>query len=99
MDWDEEQLSVINDEKSSRQIVEAGPGTGKTAVACARVASLIDVHEVPPSKIWLLSFTRTAVREIRNRIEDYVDDFCQDYDEDFCQNYDDNLAIHGVIQV
>ena len=74
MDWDKEQLSVINDEKSSRQIVEAGPGTGKTAVACARVASLIDVHEVPPSKIWLLSFTRTAVREIRNRIEDYVDD-------------------------
>jgi hypothetical protein len=74
MDWDDKQLKVINADKSTRQIVEAGPGTGKTAVACARVAALIDDFDVHPSKIWLLSFTRTAVREIRNRIEEYVKD-------------------------
>jgi len=48
-------------------LVSAGPGMGKTAVACARVAQLI-ADGVEPANIWLVSFTRTAVREIRNRI-------------------------------
>ena len=49
-------------------VVHAGPGMGKTAVACARVSELIR-QDVEPANIWLLSFTRTAVAEIRDRIE------------------------------
>lgn len=49
-------------------MVSAGPGTGKTAVACARVAHLLECG-VPGAAIWFISFTRTAVREIRNRME------------------------------
>lgn len=71
-EWDGKQLDVIKSGADSRMVVEAGPGTGKTAVACARVASLIDDFGVEPSKIWLVSFTRTAVKEIRDRIESYV---------------------------
>jgi len=70
--WDPEQLSVINSPPHARLVVEAGPGTGKTAVACARVAHLIDECHLPASKIWLVSFTRTAVKEIRDRIMHYV---------------------------
>ena len=70
--WDELQDRVITAEPSAYQVVESGPGTGKTAVACARVAYLID-SGVPAPNILLLSFTRTAVAEIRNRIASYVD--------------------------
>jgi hypothetical protein len=64
---DATQLAVINRPSEDRLRVEAGPGTGKTYVACARVAALI-AQGVPPSRIWLISFTRTAVVEIRTRI-------------------------------
>lgn len=72
--WDANQQAVIEAASTNRMLVEAGPGTGKTAVACAKVAHLIDVKNVDPSKIWLLSFTRTAVRELRDRIGTYVAD-------------------------
>lgn len=51
----------------ARLIVDAGPGTGKTHAACARVAAMIS-GGIPASRICLVSFTRTAVVEIRNRI-------------------------------
>ncbi|WP_048151978.1 UvrD-helicase domain-containing protein [Methanolacinia paynteri] len=69
--WDKSQLKVIQAPKSERCIIDAGPGTGKTAVSCARVAWLIS-EGVAPGNIWVVSFTRTAVREIRDRIHSYV---------------------------
>jgi hypothetical protein len=66
--WDESQLEIIDAPPAARLLVEAGPGTGKTAVACARIAHLVDQQRIPASKIWLFSFTRTAVKEIRDRI-------------------------------
>lgn len=51
----------------ARVIVDAGPGTGKTHAACARVAKLV-AGGIPATRIMLVSFTRTAVVEIRNRI-------------------------------
>ncbi len=54
--------------------MDAGPGTGKTAVACARVAHLINEQRVPARGVWLISFTRTAVKEIRDRIQSYLKD-------------------------
>jgi hypothetical protein len=71
-EWTSEQNEVIRADVSERLIVNAGPGTGKTAVACARIAWLIDVAGTEPSSIWLISFTRTAVQELRNRIENYL---------------------------
>jgi hypothetical protein len=73
-DWDLYQLRVIEKETDSRLIVEAGPGTGKTAVACARLAYLIAIEDLEPSNIWMVSFTRTAVAEIRARLHSYVGD-------------------------
>lgn len=64
---DVQQNAVVGASPEARLIVESGPGCGKTDVACARVASLIEAG-VPAARIVLLSFTRTAVREIRTRI-------------------------------
>ena len=61
------QEGVINGAASARLLVEAGPGFGKTDVACARIVHLLEQGS-PPSGIVLLTFTRTAVREIRDRI-------------------------------
>ncbi len=74
IEWDESQREVIDAPPEDRLLVGAGPGTGKTAVACARVSQLIDQGGLEPSRIWLISFTRTAVREIRDRIAAYLED-------------------------
>lgn len=72
--WDADQLRVIEEDMDIRLIVEAGPGTGKTAVACARLAYLIGEEDLEPSNTWMISFTRTAVAEIRARLHSYVGD-------------------------
>ncbi len=66
--WTDEQRRVIETPADARMIVQGGPGTGKTAVACARIAHLIEAHGLTPSEITVISFTRVAVREIRERI-------------------------------
>ncbi|ALH79768.1 UvrD-helicase domain-containing protein [Sphingopyxis macrogoltabida] len=65
---DPEQQRVIEAPANARLLVEAGPGSGKTFVACARIASLVDLGEVVPSRILVLSFTRVAVAELRDRV-------------------------------
>ena len=70
-DWDLEQLEVILEEPASWQLVIAGPGAGKSAVACQRIAYLLD-EGIPASRILLVSFTRTAVAELRDRIVSYA---------------------------
>lgn len=71
-EWDGDQLEVISSAGTRRLIVDAGPGTGKTAVACARIGHLVDVCGLAPTRVWMISFTRTAVGEIRNRLNGYV---------------------------
>lgn len=72
--WDDDQIRVIEAGPDARLIVEAGPGTGKTAVACARLAWLINEEDIEPANTWMISFTRTAVAEIRARLHAYVGD-------------------------
>jgi hypothetical protein len=73
-DWDHHQTAVIRASRAARLLVDAGPGTGKTAVACSRISHLVDDLGVEPSHVWLISFTRTAVREMRNRLVHYLGD-------------------------
>ena len=74
LNWTEEQLNVIQAPCNTRMLIDAGPGTGKTATLCSRIASLIDNSDINPSSIWVISFTRTAVNELRNRIGSYLKD-------------------------
>ncbi|MGN7713494.1 UvrD-helicase domain-containing protein [Agrobacterium radiobacter] len=70
--WDESQRKVIGADQARRFIVDAGPGTGKTAVACARLHHLVSEGDVQPARTWMISFTRTAVAEIRSRLHSYL---------------------------
>ena len=74
IEWDADQQKVIEAELDARIVVDAGPGTGKTAVACARLARLIDDYHVESNKTWMISFTRTAVAEIRARLHGAIDE-------------------------
>ena len=71
-EWSDEQLKVIDSKGSSHLVVDAGPGTGKTAVACRRIAELINKGFCLPHEILVISFTNTAVYEIRERIKTYL---------------------------
>jgi superfamily I DNA/RNA helicase len=68
--WDNDQKKVIESSIKTRLLINAGPGTGKTEVACARVAWLLDSDssETNPEDFLIISFTRAAIKEIRERI-------------------------------
>lgn len=65
---DEGQLRVAQAPPGSRMVVEAGPGSGKTHVACERIIAMVRDEGLAPSRILLLSFTRIAVAELRSRL-------------------------------
>jgi hypothetical protein len=73
-DWAPEQRTIIELDETAQFLVEAGPGTGKTAVACARVAYLIEECGLGAANILLVSFTRAAVKELRDRIESFAEE-------------------------
>lgn len=68
----DEQREIAEQPPETRLLIDAAAGTGKTATLCARVAFLIQQCNVPPVSIWLISFTRVAVAEIRSRLFRYV---------------------------
>ena len=72
IDWTAAQRQVIEAPSEKRLLVDAGPGTGKTATACARVAWLIENQAIEPNQILMTSFTNAAIHEIVNRIGSYL---------------------------
>lgn len=71
-EWDEHQRLIIECDEDEMSLVEAGPGSGKTAVACQRVAHLVEEKGIEASKILLISFTRAAIKELRDRIRSFA---------------------------
>ncbi|MBO4396572.1 MAG: ATP-dependent helicase [Eubacterium sp.] len=50
-------------------MVLAGPGAGKTFVITNRVCHLITEHQVPPEEILVVTFSRAAAEEMKERFE------------------------------
>ena len=48
-------------------LILAGPGSGKTFTTVERVRYLIEIHHVNPSNILVITFTRAAARQMRDR--------------------------------
>jgi hypothetical protein len=71
MDLSTDQSCVASASASDRQLVLAGAGTGKTHTLIARLNHLIRDEGISSgSGILVLSFTRAAVREIRDRTKE-----------------------------
>lgn len=64
----EDQLSIIEAPANQRMLVMAGPGTGKTETVARRLAHMIGNLGLRPSQILVLSFSRSAVKALVNRI-------------------------------
>ena len=64
----DEQKRLAGEPPDARLLVISGPGTGKTHLLIARLATLIAEHQVKPAGGFLiLSFSRAAVGVIRSR--------------------------------
>ena len=69
IDLTEEQDTVVNFGPASHVLVTASAGTGKTHVLVHRLARLVNQENLAPgSEILLLTFTRAASGELRNRV-------------------------------
>jgi superfamily I DNA/RNA helicase len=63
-----EQIDIVDLPLNDKLLVTAGPGTGKTYTLVARLAHLIQENDIAPGhELLVLSFSRAAVRELRNR--------------------------------
>lgn len=67
-----EQQAVVG-HTGGRLRVLAGPGTGKTATLVEAVAHRINVQQVAPENILVLTFSRRAARELTDRITRRLD--------------------------
>ena len=70
-EWDDQQKKVINKSVEDRILVEAPPGAGKTEIVAKKVFDMIESKKIRPREILLISFTNSAVREMRERIFNY----------------------------
>lgn len=65
-EWNEAQKQAIT-HKDGAMMVLAGPGSGKTTVITERTKYLIEHCEVNPSNILVITFTKAAAKEMKER--------------------------------
>jgi|TARA_Y100000294_G_scaffold89607_1_gene83569 uncharacterized tellurite resistance protein B-like protein len=70
---DNKQKEIVERKHQSRTIVFSPPGCGKTHVAGNRASYLMKDLKINPSSIIMVSFTRTAVKEFRERVDQITD--------------------------
>ena len=68
MKIDTSQINAIR-HKDGAELVLAGPGSGKTLVITRRVQHLIEQYHIPSSSILVITFTKAAATEMRQRFE------------------------------
>ncbi len=67
---DENQSAAVTETEGSL-LVLAGAGSGKTRVLTARTAYMLEVNQIDPRTIMLVTFTSKAANEMKNRLSAY----------------------------
>lgn len=68
----ENQQKVVEYNGNKPLLVEAGPGSGKTRVIIERVKFLINELKVNPSSLLVITFTRKAANELKDRLSEDI---------------------------
>ncbi len=66
------QKEIINDKQSKYIVVAAGPGSGKTRVLVHKLASLLMMEDVKHEQLLMLTFSRAAATEFKQRLIDLI---------------------------
>jgi ATP-dependent DNA helicase, RecQ family len=66
------QREIINDKQSKYIVVAAGPGSGKTRVLVHKLASLLLMEDVKHEQLLMLTFSRAAATEFKQRLIDLI---------------------------
>ncbi len=70
--FNSQQLSAVRYRMEQNLRIIAGAGSGKTETICAKAAYLIMMESVPQSRICMVTFTRKAADEMRERVEKFL---------------------------
>lgn len=62
------QMEIISDRESRCIVVAAGPGSGKTRVLVHKLASLLLLEDVKHEQLLMLTFSRAAATEFKQRL-------------------------------
>lgn len=71
---EEQKLPILS--KTDHQLVLAGPGTGKSFTILGYIAHLINVVKVDPKSILLITFTRAATNELKQKVRREIGEGC-----------------------
>lgn len=63
---------VVEHSRDRNIIITASAGTGKTSVMIDRILYLIDVEDVDPSEITMITFTNEATDQMMSRLQDVI---------------------------
>lgn len=66
------QMEIISDKDSRCIVVAAGPGSGKTRVLVHKLASLLLLEDVKHEQLLMLTFSRAAAIEFKQRLLDLI---------------------------
>ena len=68
----ERQKEIISDKESRCIVVAAGPGSGKTRVLIHKLASLLLLEDVKHEQLLMLTFSRAAATEFKQRLVELI---------------------------
>ena len=71
-DLSPKQMEIISDKESRCIVVAAGPGSGKTRVLVHKLASLLSLEDVKHEQLLMLTFSRAAAIEFKQRLMDLI---------------------------
>lgn len=79
---DHQQSRIVHASSTRRQLVLAPPGSGKTEAVARKLAYLVsDAGDLKPRQILVLSFSRSAVKVLMDRIRDIVEEDSEVYED------------------